>query len=51
MAVADEFTPLAKFDYVRVVRGIVFVMGFDSDVDDLPSVDAKDFAAAPAVAI
>ena len=25
-------------------------MGFDSDVDDLPRVDAKDFAAAPAVA-
>ena len=37
MTVAGEITPQAKIDYEKVVRGVVVVMGFDSDVDDLSS--------------
>merc|ERR1712125_294521 len=39
--VAGEITTEAKFDYDKVVRGVVAKIGFDSYVDDLSSVDSK----------
>jgi S-adenosylmethionine synthetase len=39
--IAGEITTQAKFDYERVVRGVVAKIGFDSYVDDLSSVDSK----------
>jgi S-adenosylmethionine synthetase len=39
--VAGEITTKAKLDYEMFVRGVVAQIGFDSYVDDLPSVDSK----------
>jgi S-adenosylmethionine synthetase len=39
--VAGEITTKAKLDYEMVVRGVLAQIGFDSYVDDLPSVDSK----------
>mgnify|MGYP002179077943 CR=1 FL=1 len=39
--VAGEIANKAKLDYEMVVRGVVAQIGFDSYVDDLPSVDSK----------
>merc|ERR1740121_2538559 len=39
--VAGEITTQAQLDYEQVVRGVVGKIGFDSFVDDLPSVDSK----------
>jgi S-adenosylmethionine synthetase len=39
--IAGEITTQAKFDYEKVVRGVVAKIGFDSYVDDLSSVDSK----------
>jgi S-adenosylmethionine synthetase len=39
--IAGEITTQAKFDYEKVVRGVIAKIGFDSYVDDLSSVDSK----------
>jgi S-adenosylmethionine synthetase len=38
---AGKITTKAKLDYEMVVRGVLAQIGFDSYVDDLPSVDSK----------